>query len=169
MALRPGERARYYAPTAICGYLATLCVLLIVTSRFVVHLQNAVAVTAAGVFGLVLAGGLGLAFWRAQRRDLEFLRIRTASDARSNFDVVRAAVASAGWSVRHESPGSALDAETAGTLLRRGERIAVRFRGGDVLVASICDPEVGFSLVGRRRCAGHRAIVQRAVGADPDH
>jgi hypothetical protein len=31
------------------------------------------------------------------------------------------------------------------------------------LVASICDPSVGFSLVGRRRCAEHRALVRSAV------
>jgi hypothetical protein len=44
-----------------------------------------------------------------------------------------------------------------------GERVAVRFRGSDVLVASICDPSVGFSLVGRRHCQEHRDIVRTAV------
>jgi hypothetical protein len=32
-----------------------------------------------------------------------------------------------------------------------------------VMVASICDPSVGFSLVGRRRCAEHRGLVRSAV------
>jgi hypothetical protein len=30
-------------------------------------------------------------------------------------------------------------------------------------VACICDPDVGFSLVGRRRCQQHRELVRQAV------
>jgi hypothetical protein len=82
------NRIRYFVPTAICIYLAALCAVLIVTSAFLVSLQNAVAVTASGIFGLLLSGGLGLLFWRAQRRDLQFLRITTSSDAQSNFEAV---------------------------------------------------------------------------------
>jgi hypothetical protein len=64
--------------------------------------------------------------------------------------------------VREDAPWR-LDAETSVSLLDAGERIAVRFRGSDVLVASICDPRVGFSLVGRRHCAEHRELVRQAV------
>jgi hypothetical protein len=168
MDLEPWEWARYYAPTAICVYLAVLCALLVVTSAFLVHLPDAVAVTAAGVFGLALSGGLGLVFWRAQRRDLLFVRVQTAFDAQANFNAVRAASTATGWRISREEPRQSLDAETVASPLGRGERVAVRFRGGDVLVASICDPGVGFSLSGRRRCARHRAVVLRAVGVDPD-
>jgi len=163
MQLTGSERVRYFAPTAICGYLAALCVALIVTSLFLVSMQNAVAVTAAGVFGLLLSGGLGLVFWHAQRRELRYLRVVTSADARSNFEAVRRAALGAGWSIMREEPGRQLDARAAGSSLHQGERIAVRFVEHDVLVASICDPEVGFSLTGRRHCNQHRDLVRRAV------
>jgi hypothetical protein len=37
------------------------------------------------------------------------------------------------------------------------------FRDRQVLIACICDPGVGFSLVGRRRCQQYRELVRRAV------
>jgi hypothetical protein len=47
--------------------------------------------------------------------------------------------------------------------LNDGERVTVEFRDSDVLVVSICDPSVGFSLAGRRHCAEHRALVLSAL------
>ncbi|MDB6083557.1 MAG: hypothetical protein JWN43_1438 [Gammaproteobacteria bacterium] len=126
-------------------------------------MQDAVAVTVAGIFGLLLTGGLGFVFWRAQRRDLQYLRVATAADAPSNFAAVRNAAKLAGWRIVREEAARRLDAETSASLLEVGERVAVRFCGSDVLVASICDPGVGFSLVGRRHCSQHRELVRRAV------
>lgn len=157
------DRLRYFVPTAICLYLAALCAVLIVTSAFLVSLQNAVAVTAAGLFGLLLSCGLGFFFWRAQRRDLEFVQVATSSDPQSNFETVRSAVLRAGWRILSEEPGRALDAQTAGALLDIGERVAIQFRGGQVFIASICDPSIGFSLAGRRHCAAHREFIRAAV------
>ena len=157
------DRVRYFVPTAICLYLAVLCAVLIVTSAFIVSLQNAVAVTAAGVFGLILTGGLGLIFLQAQRRDLTFLRVSTRADAPSNFAAVRSAATRAGWRIVREELPRRLDAAVSTSLLDAGERVAVEFRGNEVLVASICDPSVGFSLVGRRHCAEHRELVRRSV------
>jgi hypothetical protein len=102
-------------------------------------------------------------FWRAQRRDLQFLRIATSSDARSNFEAVRSAVERAGWRLLVQDPGRRLVARTSGALLDVGERVAVQFCDRDVLVASICDPSIGFSLAGRRHCADHREFVRQAV------
>jgi hypothetical protein len=167
MELTRMDRLRYFVPTAICIYLAALCAVLIVTSAFIVSPQNAVAASVAGLFGLFMSGGLGLIFWRAQRRDLQFLRVTTASDARSNYEVVRSAVDRAGWRVLVEDPGRALLAQTSGAVLDVGERVAVRFRDSDVLVASICDPSIGFSLAGRRHCAGHREFVRQVVLPGP--
>jgi hypothetical protein len=161
------DRLRYFVPTAICIYLAALCVVLIVTSAFIVSLPNAVAVTVAGSFGLLMSGGLGLIFWRAQRRDLQFLRITTSSDAQSNFEAVRSAVDRAGWRLLVQDPGRRLVAQTSGALLDVGERVAVQFRDSDVLVASICDPSIGFSLAGRRHCADHREFVRQVVLPEP--
>jgi hypothetical protein len=157
------DRARYFVPTAICGSLAVLCVALILTSAFLASLQDAVAVSAAGVFGLLLSGGLGLIFWRAQRRDLQYLRVATSSDAPANFEAVRSAAQRAGWRILREDPARRLDAQTPLSLLDVGERVQVQFRDSEVLIASICDPSVGFSLVGRRHCAEHRELVRQAV------
>ena len=166
MRLSGMDRLRYFVPTAICIYLAALCAVLIITSAFLVSLQNAVAVTAAGLFGLLLSCGLGLLFWRAQRRDLEFLQVATSSDPQSNFETVRSAVLRAGWRILSEEPGRELDAQTAGALLDIGERVAIRFRGSQVFIASICDPSIGFSLAGRRHCAAHREFIRAAVLAE---
>src|ERR1700678_3710567 len=92
MELAGAERLRYFVPTAICIYLAALCAVLIVTSAYIVSIQNAVAITAAGIFGMLLSGTLGLLFWRAQRRDLQFLTVTTSVDAQSNFEAVRSAM-----------------------------------------------------------------------------
>jgi hypothetical protein len=163
MELTGVDRLRYFVPTAICIYLSALCAVLIITSAFIVSAQNAVAVAVAGSFGLLTSGGLGLVFWRAQRRDLQFLRIATSSDAQSNFEAVRSAVERAGWSLLVQDPGRRLVAQTSGALLDVGERVAVQFCDRDVLVASICDPSIGFSLAGRRHCADHREFVRQAV------
>ncbi len=52
-------------------------------------------------------------------------------------------------------------------MFAEGERVCVEFRDDQVLVASICDPNVGFSLVGHQRCVQHCEQVRRAVLATP--
>jgi hypothetical protein len=163
MELKGAERAKYFAATMTCVYLATLCAALIVTSAFFSKMHDTMAVTAAGVFGLFMSGLLGLAFYCSQRRELRYDQIPTSTDAGSNFRAVRAALLDVGWRVTSEMPDRQLDAQTADSRFTVGERVQVRFIGSDVLVASICDPSVGFSLVGRRRCAQHRGLVRSAV------
>jgi hypothetical protein len=163
MQLEGRERWRYFVPTAICGYLAALCAALIVTSVFLAGMRDAIALTAAGAFGLALSGALGFVFWSAQRRDLVFSEVATSNGALENYRVVRAAALAAGWRILREEPGVRVDAEVQGSTLEAGERVVVRFRGSEVLVASICDPSVGFSLVGRRRCDAHRRRVLECV------
>jgi len=48
-------------------------------------------------------------------------------------------------------------------MFAEGERVYVEFHDREVLVASICDPDVGFSLVGHKRCLQHCDRVRRAV------
>jgi len=163
--LRGLDRARYFMPTAICAYLFALCCVLIITSAFLANPQNAIAVAAAGVFGLVLSGGLGWAFWHAQRRDLQYTRV-AAADAAAGYAAVRDAMLAAGWRIMRDEPGYRLDAQASALLLNEGERITVQFRDHEVWVASICDPRVGFSLAGRRHCTEHRERVLKALG-DP--
>jgi hypothetical protein len=69
----------------------------------------------------------------------------------------------AGWRILVQDPPRRLDAQTLGAILNIGERVVVQFRDHDVLIASICDPSIGFSLAGRRHCAGHREFVRQVV------
>ena len=159
------ERAKYFAPVAICAYLAALCVALIITSAFLDSIRDAIAITAAGIFGLLVSGGLGAAILRVQLRELRYLVIPTQADAERNFEVVYRAMVDSGWHVTTKVPGRCVEARTPGSMLVEGELVAVRFRQKDVLVACITDPSVGFSLVGRRRCIQHRELVRQAVTA----
>jgi hypothetical protein len=154
---------RYFAPSLICSYLVLMCVALLVTSWFLPHNQSSLTIGATAIYGLLFSGLVGWLFLRAQRRDLRFQRIPTETHAASYFVAVRAAILDAGWEIRVERVGAHIEAQTVGTFLLRGERISVEFVGYEVLVASICDPSVGFSLTGRRKCQAHREMVRRVV------
>ncbi|MGA3156802.1 MAG: hypothetical protein ABSE43_04440 [Steroidobacteraceae bacterium] len=154
---------RYFAPTLICSYLTALCVALLVTSWFLPRTQSSLAIGATAIYGLLFSGFVGWLFLRAQRRDLRYHRIPTETHAASYFAPVHAAIVDAGWEIREQHPGVRIEAQTAGTFLQRGERVSVAFVGYEVLVASICDPSVGFSLTGRRKCQAHRDMVRRVV------
>jgi hypothetical protein len=160
------ERVKYFAPVAICGYLSALCVALIITSAFLDNMRDAIAITAAGIFGLLVSGGLGAVILRVQLRELRYVVVPTHADPEENFEAVGRLAQTSGWHVTANEPGRCLEARTQGSFLTEGEIVAVRFRQHDVLVASICDPGVGFSLVGRRRCTENRERVRLAVSAD---
>jgi hypothetical protein len=166
--LARGERARYFAPTSICTYLALLCVALTVTAAFIELRSEALAVAAVGSLGALASGALGMAFYRAQQRDRRYHTVPTSQDAATNFAAVRAEVLTAGWTITREDPDRSLDARTDGAMRLAGELVAVRFAESRVRVASICDPGVGFSLPGRRRCAQHRERIRRAVTGPAD-
>jgi hypothetical protein len=166
--LNGADRLRYFLPTAVCLYLAGVCAALVITAAFVADLQQQLALEVMGLAGLLLCGGLGLLAWRAQRRSLRFTQVSTPFDARRNFEAVRAAAQAANWKILREEPGWGLEAQSAGSMLIEGERIAVRFRDREMLMASICDPHVGFSLIGRRHCQQHLELLRRAVLAPCD-
>jgi hypothetical protein len=159
------ERAKYFAPVAICGYLAALCLALIITSAFLDKIGDAVAITVAGVFGLLVSGALGVAILRMQLSELRYVVVPTEADPLANFEAVGRLAHRSGWHITAEVPGKCLEARTSGSILNEGELVAVKFRQQDVLVASICDPGIGFSLVGRRRCIQNRELVRLAVSA----
>jgi len=159
------ERVKYFAPVAICGYLAGLCIALIITSAFLGNMHDAIAITAAGLFGLLLSGGLGWAVLWMQLRELRNVVVPTHADPLANFEAVDRLAQTSGWHVIAQEPGRRFQARTPGSILSEGEIVAVQFRQHDVLVASICDPGVGFSLVGRRRCTQNREAVRFAVSA----
>ena len=157
------ERMKYFAPVAICGYLAALCVALIITSAFLDNIRDALAITAAGVFGLLISGGLGAAILRVQLKELRYVVVPTHAGADENFAAVLCMAESSGWNVTVKVPGRCVEARTRGSILSEGEYVVVRFRQTDVLIACITDPSVGFSLVGRRRCVQHRERIRQAV------
>jgi hypothetical protein len=164
MELAGFERWRYYAPTAICAYLAAVCLALLLACALLGgQRREALAGAASGFYGLLLTGGLGLIFWQAQRRDMRFERIASEHDEAANFAAVRAAALEAGWVLRRELPPRLLEAQTPGGMIGAGERVVIQCRGSEVLVASICDPTVGFTLSGRRNCRAHRALIRRIV------
>ncbi len=165
--LHGSDWAKYFAPVALCIYVATICLALIVTSAFLDNLREALAVTASAVFGLLLSGALALGMLAMQLRELRYLPVATAFDPESNFDAVARLAAELGWQVTCQERGRRLDARTVGSLLERGELVVVQFRDRQVLIASICDPGVGFSLVGRRRCQHNRELVRQAMLRPP--
>ena len=69
----------------------------------------------------------------------------------------------AGWDIVRESRPKHLAARTTGTLIGLGERVDVLCRDQEVRVACICDPSVGYSLTGSRRCEDHRRLVIAAI------
>jgi hypothetical protein len=158
---------RYFAPVAFCGYLAAMCLALIVTSAFLDNIREALAVTAAAAFGLLLSCALGLGMLVVQLRELRYLAVPTAFDPESDFELIARLSRGLGWQLTCEEPGRRLDARTQGSLLQQGELVVVQFRPRQVLIASICDPSVGFSLVGRRRCQHNRELVKRAILRQP--
>ncbi|HLN49663.1 MAG TPA: hypothetical protein VK251_09130 [Steroidobacteraceae bacterium] len=137
------------------------------TSAFLHNLSEALAVTAAAVFGLLLSCALGMGVLGMQLRELRYLSVPTEFDSESDFDLVARLARGLGWQLTREEPGRRLDARTTGSLLQQGELVVVQFRPQQVLIASICDPGVGFSLVGRRRCQQNRELVRRAILRQP--
>ena len=161
--LHGSDWARYFAPVAFCLYLAVVCIALIVTAAFLHNLREALAVSAAAAFGLLLSGALGMGVLGMQLHELRYLPVATGFDSEANIQLVRRVALTAGWQLMGELPGARLEFRTADSMLDQGELVVVLFRERQVLIACICDPGVGFSLVGRRRCQKNRELVRRAV------
>lgn len=155
----------YFMPALFFGYLAALCTALIMTSIFLVKVRSPEAIAGAGVFGLLVTAGLGAVLLRAQLKDLRYLRLTTQADAQTNYEAVLNSVRTAGWAITRDEPAQLIDARVSDSLLSRGEWVAVRFRGREVWIASICDPRIGFSLVARRRCRLYKELITSAVFA----
>jgi hypothetical protein len=155
--------ARYFAPVAICVYIAAICAAMIITSAFLTNRRESVAISAAGLFGLMMSCALGALLLLTQLRELRFIHVQAAADARSQYLRVVSLARDQGWRITGEQIGQRLEAKTSGSVLDAGELVVVQFRPGEVLIASICDPSVGFSLVGQRRCRQNRELVLHAL------
>jgi hypothetical protein len=157
--------ARYFAPVAICVYVAAICAAMIVTSAFLTNRHESLAISAAGLFGLALSCALGGALLWTQLRELRFVGVQTHSDSKSQYQRILTLARDQGWRITDEQAGQRLEARTTGSVLDAGELVVVQFRADQVLVASICDPSVGFSLVGQRRCQHNRELVLHAAAS----
>jgi hypothetical protein len=99
---------------------------------------------------------------RLQLRWLRYTSVPISIDADMALEAVRRVATEAGWKITRQASGN-LEAETPGTMFAEGERVSVRIRDQQLLVASICDPNVGFSLTGHQRCLQHCERVRQAV------
>jgi hypothetical protein len=157
--------ARYFAPVLFFGFLASLCLGLIAVSAFLVTIRDPMMVAAAGLFGLLATGAAGAVVLRLQMRWLRYTSIPISCDPETALAALRRLATEAGWRITRQTAGG-LEARTPGTMFAEGERVFVEIRDQQVLVASICDPDVGFSLVGHQRCQQHCERVRQAVQAD---
>jgi len=156
------DRARYFAPVVFFGFLAAMCLALVTVSAFLVTIRDAMAIAAAGLFGLLATGGVGALILRLQLRWLRYTAIPLSIAPDLALAAARRAAAEAGWTLsRQDSRG--FDALTPGTMFAEGERVSVQIRDQQLLVASICDPTVGFSLTGHQRCLQHCERLRQAV------
>ena len=156
------DRARYFAPVIFFAFLAALCLATIAVSAFLVTFHDVLAITATGLFGMLATGTAAAVILRLQLRWLRYTAIPITTDRHTALNALRRLVHDAGWRITQQADG-ALEARTPDTLFAEGERVCVQIRDHEVLVASICDPNVGFSLVGHQRCRQHCERVRRAL------
>ena len=154
--------ARHFGPVLFCGWIVVSSAAMVILSRFVT-LTNPNALVPAGLLGCLLAGSLGAAMLANQLRELRFTRWPTVSTDEANFRAVLTLGEQLGWRVTAQDRPHRTEMCTSNTVLDRGEIVHARFQDGWVFVACLCDPGVGFSLSGSRRCAQHRDHVRLAV------
>lgn len=162
------QRAKYFAPVALCAYLVALCAAICITAVFLNNPRQAAATLAAGLFGLLLSVTLGAIVLFVQVSEMRYLTVTTRADATANFEAVHRLAQHLGWQITRAEVGSCLEVITPDSMSQEGEIVSVRLRQSQVLIASICNPNVGFSLTGRRRCQRNRELVRQAVLSLPN-
>lgn len=161
--LHGSDRVRYFAPVVLCAFLALLCLATGGVSVLLPNMQQAIAITVTALIGVILCAAAGGLLLRLQLRWLRYSHVPIHSSPEAAWHAVHDLVLQAGWKIAQESPGHSLQAVTPGTMFEEGERVAVEFRADEVLIASICDPAVGFTLTGQERCRQHCEQIRQAV------
>jgi hypothetical protein len=156
------DRLRYFAPVVFFGFLASLCLALITVSAFLVTISDPIAIVAAGLFGLLATAAAATIIWRLQLRWLRYTSIPVEADRDTVLAALRRLATEAGWRITRQAPDG-LEARTTGSMFAEGERVYVEIRDHEVLVASICDPNVGFTLIGHQLCRQHCEQVRQAL------
>jgi hypothetical protein len=157
------SRVLYYAPLAMCGFITLICLALLCVAGFVADRGQAAALAVVGGLGIAVSVALGIAAFKLQRGELRYHVYNLPYPAEHAYQRVRAMMSVAQWQVMLEEKDRRLDAETADFLLEHAELVSVRFLRREVWIASICDPRVGFSLAGKRRCAHHREKIRQML------
>ncbi len=157
------DRVRYFAPVGIFVFLGVLCLALSTTSLFLRTMDQALALVVTGAFGLAVCGSAAWLLLRLQLRWLRYTPVPLSVSPQRAWEVVHRLALESDWRIEREAPGQTLQAHTKGTMFEEGERIAVEFRPDEALVASICDPSVGFSLIGNEHCRAHTERIRRAL------
>jgi hypothetical protein len=157
------DRIRYFAPVGFCAFLGLLCLALAATSIFLRTMSDAIVITVTGLLGLVACAIAGWILLHLQMRWLRYTAVPLSISQQAAWEAIHNLAQEAGWRIKDGAPGQALMAYTPGTMFDEGERIAVEFRPREVLVASICDPSVGFSLIGNTKCRQHCERIRRAL------
>jgi hypothetical protein len=162
------QRNQYFAPVALCAYLATLCAAICITAVFLNNPRQEAATLAAGLFGLLLSAALGASVLFVQLNEMRYLAVTTRADATTNFETVHRLAQHLGWRITLAEVGSRLEVITPDAMSQEGELVSIQLRQNRVLIASICNPNVGFSLTGRRRCQRNRELIRQAVLSLPN-
>ena len=157
------DRVRYFAPVGFCAFLGVLCLGLATTSIFLRTMGDAIVITVTGLLGLVGCATAGWVLLQLQLRWLRYTSVPLSISPQAAWEAIRKLAQEAGWRISSGTPGQTLTAYTPGTMFDEGERIDVQFRAHEVLVASICDPSVGFSLIGNAKCREHCERIRRAL------
>ena len=157
------DRVRYFAPVGFCAFLGVLCLALAATSIFLRTMGDAIVITVTGLLGLVACAIAGWVLLHLQLRWLRYTTVPLRISPLAAWEAVHKLAQEAGWRISSAAPGQTLTAHTPGSMFDEGERIAVEFRPHEVLVASICDPSVGFSLIGNAKCRQHCERIRRAL------
>jgi hypothetical protein len=157
------DRVRYFAPVGFCAFLGVMCLALAITSIFVRSMGDAIVITVTGLLGVVACGVAGWLLLHWQLRWLRYTPVPLNISPQAARQAIHKLAQEAGWRITSGAPGHTLIAHTQGTMFDEGERIAIEFRPHEVLVASICDPSVGFSLIGNAKCRQHCERVRRAL------
>jgi len=99
---------------------------------------------------------------------MRYLTVTTRADAATNFETVHHLAQNLGWRITLAEVGGRVEAITPDSMSQEGEIVSVQLRQNQVLVASICNPNVGFSLTGRQRCQRNRELIRQAVLSAPN-
>jgi hypothetical protein len=152
---------RFFTHYAVSFYLLTPSVVAIYCLATGNYISTAIPGMRVSCFLTLAASGFFAWF---QTRALRFRVIKTSADAPANYAKVMEAISRTNWRVsRHNADSQLVATVPGGFPLSFGERVEVRFRGTDVYVNSICDPDKWPQMIAWGNNRGNINYVHHAV------